>query len=416
MADINDLLSYDHAMELTLSLARTEREGPHPLESVALGECAGRVLAKPILADRDLPPFDRSTKDGFAARATELMSGVVLQVAETVQAGQQLAGEVASGECWQIMTGAAVPAGADCVVMIEHVNYVQKVSSAQNAIQLAKGRKIKSGENIVGRGAEAEADVALVGEGTRLRAQQIALAASSGYARLQVYGKPRVAIVSTGSELVAVEAQPGAVQIRDSNSWALAEMVRSLGGEAHRLSIVGDTLEELQQVFQSSRQFDALVLTGGVSAGLFDLVEEALDGEGAELLFTGVKIQPGKPVVLARRPNGEGKWQWIFALPGNPVSAMVTFQLFARPMILALCGEHAAGPTFAWAPFVGEHRGKSGLRRFLPSKLGSRGVELVRWQGSGDIRAFASANCCVVLDEEQAEVRDGELVRIWSWH
>jgi molybdopterin molybdotransferase len=333
-----------------------------------------------------------------------------MRVAQTLQAGQQITGTVESGECWQIMTGAALPPGADCVVMVEHVERL-----ATDMIRLGTDRNIQPGMNFVPRGKTAVAGTVLASIGRRIRAQEIALAAAMGVASPAVFTVPRVAVFSTGNELVAIDRSPAATEIRDSNSYALCALVEQAGAHSERLPVVADTREALKAAFRATAESDAIVLSGGVSAGEFDLVEEALSEFGAEILFPGVRIQPGKPAVLARRPRAGGGWQWIFALPGNPISAMVTFQLFARPLIGALSGERAAPRCFAWAILLSGWQGASGLTRILPGRLSAEGVELISWQGSGDLRAFACANCCAVIPETASEVLAGSSVQIWQW-
>jgi molybdopterin molybdotransferase len=380
------------------------------IEMVPLERSLGRVLAEPIVAEMPMPPFDCSTRDGFCGRASEFNSGQPMRVAQTLQAGQQVAGRVEQGECWQIMTGAELPPGADCVAMVEDVEKL-----AGGAIRLGNDRRIQPGNNFVPRGSSAAAGTVLVPAGSRVRAQEIALVAAMGVASPSVFTEPRVAVFSTGNELVAIDANPTATEIHDSNSYALSALVEQAGAHAARLPVVADTKDALRAAFCSTEDFGAIVLSGGVSAGEFDLVEETLSEFGAEVLFPGVRMQPGKPAVLARRPRRSGGWQWVFALPGNPVSAMVTFQLFARPLIRALGGEMPVPLVFAYAPLRSDWRGASGLTRFLPGRLSAQGVEVLPWRGSADTFAFSRANCCVVIPETASEVVAGSSVQIWQW-
>ena len=384
-------------------------------ETVELLQSLGRVLAQEVCADRDQPPFDRSTRDGFAVQAAEWTAGKRLQLAGQVRAGQSWAGELAAGAAIEIMTGAPLPAGADAVAMVEHAQ------QSEGQVQAAAGRVLRVGENVVPRGSEARSGDILLVPGTLMGAAEIAVAASSGCGSLGVYARPEIAIVATGDELVEVHEVPAAQQIRNSNGYALAAMVIAAGGDARRSKIARDTREDLRERIAQGLASDLLLLSGGVSAGKYDLVEEVLAEFGAEFFFTGVKMQPGKPVVFGRLPRGERggasthvsearrgapkreEWTYFFGLPGNPVSTQVTFHCFVEPLLRAMCGASAAGPRFVQATLAEEARGKAGLTRVLPARLTfdlvRPEVRLVSWQGSGDVAANARANCYAVLPD-----------------
>jgi molybdopterin molybdotransferase len=391
----------------------------HPPETVSLPDALGRVLAEPVLADRDQPPFPRSTRDGFACRASAVASGAPLKVIGLLKAGESWPGSRVGGaldaeEAVEIMTGAPLPVGADCVVMIEHVERTADV------IRLMGGRRIEPGENFIPAGAEARSAATLVTTGTRLGPSQIAAAASVGASRLRVYPRPKVAILSTGDELVSLDTRPLPFQIRNSNSYSLAAQVLALGGEPLIQPIAADSEHALEQSVRAAVTggCNLLLLSGGVSMGKYDLVEGVLASLGAGFFFTGVRIQPGKPVVfgelasLGRLP--------FFGLPGNPVSTMVTFALFAAPVVAALCGERGYAPRFAEAHLAERVQPKSGLQRFLPARLSANAetatVALVPWQGSGDIAGTAQANCLLVVPEPAPGssecLSSGQLVRV----
>ncbi|MDR3734690.1 MAG: molybdopterin molybdotransferase MoeA [Acidobacteriaceae bacterium] len=398
------LLSFDDA--LTLALRHAAAIAPPPTEDVALLECRERVLAAPLTADRDQPPFDRSTRDGFAVRAAELNAGPV-SVAGSLRAGEVWTqGPLAAGTAIEIMTGAPVPAGADAVAMVEHVQTL-----AEGRIALAAGRMVASGENIVPAGSEARQGQVLLRPGQRLDAAEIALAAACGAAKLRVYRRPRVAILATGDELVELEETPLPYQIWNSNSYALAALVEAAGGEAVRMPIAADTRESLDAAIQAAQDCELLLLSGGVSAGKHDLVEPALKAAGAEFFFTGVRMQPGKPVVFGRLPG-----QYFFGLPGNPVSTQVTFLVFARALVAALGGAGAELPRFAAGVLTDDVRVKRGLTRFLPAVWTARRerpeVTVITTQGSGDLAANARANCYAVLGEDSEMVAAGSSVTI----
>ncbi len=299
------------------------------------------------------------------------------------------------------MTGAPVPAGADCVVMVEHV------LRDGDTLRLVAGRSMQPGENIVPMGAEARSGAVIVPRGTRISPAQVAVAAACGPGKLSVFGRPRVAIVATGDELVEVDQQPQSQQIRNSNSYSLAAQVLAAGAEPVRLAIARDERVHLERMIRLALETDLVLLSGGVSMGKYDLVEEVLLSLGAEFFFTGALIQPGKPIVFGR--IGE---QYFFGLPGNPVSTMVTFLLFVEPLLGALCGEAGRGPRFAQARLVGEVRVKTGLTRFLPARLMDGNVEAVTWQGSGDLASTSRSNCFLVVPADQPVLVAGETVSI----
>ena len=277
-------------------------------ERASLLEAAGRVLAEDVAADRDQPPFDRATRDGFAVRAGEWTAGARLKVAGQVRAGEAWhADEIPAGCAVEIMTGAPVPAGADAVAMLEHAD------QAGGKVGAAVGRSLAAGENIVKRGSEARAGGVVLALGTTMGAAEIAVAAACGRAELAVRKRPSVAIVATGDELVELDQAPGEQQIRNSNSYALAALVDAAGGVAVRLKIARDTREDVRARIEEGRAADLMLLSGGVSVGKYDLVEEVLAEFGAEFLFTGMKMQPGKPAVFGRLPGGSES-------AGQPVS------------------------------------------------------------------------------------------------
>ena len=309
------------------------------------------------------------------------------------------------------MTGAAVPAGADAVFMVEHV----EIGPEADFVRLAEPRTLVPGENIVAQGAEARAGDLLIPPGVRLSAPQIALAAQCGYGFLDVVPKPRVAVLSTGDELVPVEANPGPSQIRNSNAPMLAALVEAAGGHALVSPSIADQEAALDAAIGSSIDADLLLVSGGISAGRFDLVEDALARTGARFHFKGVAIQPGKPVAFGEIPRPGRASLPVIALPGNPISSAVTFQLFAAPVLAALAEVSAAQPRFGLARLSGEWRGKPGLTRFLPASVDystDATVRLVAWQGSGDLAAFARSNCFLVIPADAGQLADGALVQV----
>jgi molybdopterin molybdotransferase len=393
---------------------------PRGRELLALLDTVGRVLAEPIHADRDYPPFPRAARDGYALRAADV-DGIpeTLDVVGEVRAGSTDKISISHGEAVAIMTGAAVPEGADAVIMVEHT------SRAGDHVQIA--RRVAAGENIVPLGAEAKRGNKLLAPGARLGYAEIAVAASVGRSRLLVNAKPKVAVLSTGDEVVDVDVPPGPNQIRNSNSYSLAAQTLAAGGDPLVLPIAPDEPERLRELLVEGLDADLLLIAGGVSMGKYDLVEEVLTGMKAEFYFTGAQIQPGKPIVFGRIPCGAGaseresssvpdSYRYFFGLPGNPISTMVTFELFARPLLEALAGMAIRTLTFVHAKLKTEIRTKTGLKRFLPAILSGEfenaEVELVRWQGSGDLAAVARSNCYLVVPPDRERIPAGEWMPI----
>jgi molybdopterin molybdotransferase len=308
------------------------------------------------------------------------------------------------------MTGAPVPEGADAVVMVEYSERQEKrVRFSKSAI---------GGENVVPRGAEARAGTVLMSRGAIIGHQQIALAAAVGKSSLSVSHRPRIAILSTGDEVVSIDARPADNQIRNSNSYSLAAQVIAAGGEAVQLPIAPDKPEALRELIELGLQSDLLLMSGGVSAGEYDFVEDVLAEFSAEFLFTGVQIQPGKPLVFgrARRRVSEEDFTYFFGLPGNPISTMVTFELFVRPIVRALSQATFERMSSAKARLSAALKVKTGLTRFLPARMSGAWddsqVEPVKWQGSGDIAAFAHADCLLVVPPDREQFETGEMMTV----
>ena len=403
----------------------------------------GRVLAAPTLADRDQPPFPRVTRDGFAVRAQDLVSGTSLRVVSQLRAGEPWPSgnpPLAPGEAIEIMTGAALPPGADAVLMVEHAQETLAGSMDDSSVEAPlvrrvtshTGRTLIAGENVVPCGSEARCGEVLLPQGTRLGPEQIALAASCGLLSVPVFPQPRVAILATGDELVEPSLPwPGfelpanqektpiqSHQIYDSNSFALSTLVRHAGALPLRQRPALDQPDDLAAcIHQGLDAAPLLLLTGGVSMGKFDLVEDVLATMGAEFFFTGVKMQPGKPVIFGRIPaTATRAARYFFGLPGNPVSAMVTFRVFVQPILAALSGEQRWQPNVALAKLAADLAMKPGLTRFLPAHLDTSQpvatVTTVRTQGSGDLAANARANCYLIVPEDRDVLVADQIVQV----
>ncbi len=431
------VLSFEQARETVLKYC--EQMAPPASETVSLLESLGRVLALPIQADRNFPPFPRATRDGYAVRAADLNTlPATLRVVGQVKAGANFDRTVHAGEAVEIMTGAAVPAGADAVVMVEYTS--AKSAAERGEVEVQVQRAVAAGENIVPAGAEAQAGQEILSQGMRLGPSQIAMAAGAGQTKIMVYHRPHVAILATGDELVELSKSPGPFQIRNSNSYSLAAQVTVAGGEAMRLPVAPDEPRKLATLIHAGLAADLLLISGGVSMGKFDLVEAVLKKLGAEFSFTGALIQPGRPVVfgeiaLSGVSNGAGKVRRpldrgaiekektlsrrkipFFGLPGNPISAMVCFDLFARPLLDALGGAAPSRLQVVKARLRKAVKTKTGLTRFLPAVVSGGTfepeVEALAWQGSGDLLASARANCYLVVPPDRDSMAGGEMVSI----
>jgi molybdopterin molybdotransferase len=415
----SSILSFEDARHLVEEHAAQLR--PHGKELVELLEGAGQILAEPILADRNFPPFPRAMRDGYAVRAADLARvPATLEVIGEIKAGAR-AEDVPTlqpGQAADIMTGAPAPSGSDAVVMVEH--------TARDGGRVQITKLVAAGDNIAAIASEAKRAERLLSPGARLDYAAIAVAASVGRSRLLVYRKPKVAILSTGDEIVDIDVPPAATQIRNSNTYSLAAQVQAAGGEPVLLPIAPDEPARLRELIADALESDLVLLAGGVSMGKYDLVESVLAEFEAEFFFTGVLIQPGKPAVFGRVPCGRGQLAresasapahvYFFGLPGNPVSTMVTFELFARPILEALAGMTPRKLAFLKARLKSEIRTKTGLTRFLPAILSGEfentEVELARWHGSGDIASMARANCYVVIPPDREKIQADEWVPI----
>ena len=391
-------LSFRDARECVLARVSAARTLP-AIDEVGLDCAAGRVLARDARADRDYPTLARSVRDGFAVRAADTPGA--LRVIGEVRAGEVFSGEVNSGEAVEIMTGAPVPRGADAVAMVEHITREDQ------------GRRIacptlKPGQFINPRGSEARSGDVVIPAGRRLDYSSVALLATIGLTRIPVFRKPHVALLATGDEIVEPAEQPSDFQIRNSNVYSLAAQVARAGGEASILPVAKDESEATRISIERGLEADLLLLSGGVSAGKYDLVECVLAGLGAEFYFDRVLIQPGQPLVF-----GRARSKFFFGLPGNPASTMVTFELFGRAALELLGGQSESLLPLTQAPLAADFRHKPGLTRFLPALLSADGLlSPVPWQGSSDVPALARANAYLVADADREQWKAGDLIQV----
>jgi molybdopterin molybdotransferase len=409
------ILTFEAARHLVEEQAKTLR--PRGRELLSLLNAVGRVLAEPIHADRNIPPFPRATRDGYAVKAADVQTVPArLEVVGEIKAGGAI-GELSlsTGQAIAIMTGAPVPEGADAVLMIEHT------SRDGDRVEITKS--VSEGENIVPAGAEGHKGDLLLQAGTRLDYAAIGVAAAVGRSRVLVYEKPKVAVLSTGDEVVDVDIPPAPHQIRNSNSYSLAAQIDAAGGDPLILPIAPDESVRLRELLAEAFDCDLVLIAGGVSMGKYDLVEQELSALKAEFFFTGANIQPGKPVVFGRVVWGEGTHggqsvphKYSFGLPGNPASTMVTFEIFAKTCVETLAGLTPEPLRFLHAKLKNRIQTKTGLKRFLPAQLSGEfenaEVELTRWQGSGDIASVARSNCFLVIPPDREQIEIGEWVPV----
>ena len=377
-----------------------------PAEKVELSRALSRVLAEDVVADSDLPPFDRAQMDGYAVRSADTAGAAArLRIVGESAAGLGWNGEMQAGEAVRIMTGAPVPGGADSVQKVE------VTSEANGTVEIREATR--PGQFIVKRATEIKAGETVLQIGEEINAARMAALASFGYAEVKVGSRPRVAVLATGSELVRVDEKPGADQIRDSNTYSLGAYAQLAGAIVERLPLAGDDPELLQrEIDEATARSDVLILSGGVSMGVYDFTKAALRALGAEVFFERVSLRPGKPTVFARK--GE---TLIFGLPGNPVSVSVTFNLFARTALRAMQGCRDAAMPEETAQLL--HRVKGAMEResYLPARLSTNEegrllAEPLKWGGSSDFVAFARATALVIVPEGISQLEAGETVRM----
>jgi molybdopterin molybdotransferase len=391
-------LTFSQARETVLSEVRAARSLPK-MEEVPLDQASGRVLAQDVAADRDCPALARSVRDGYAVHALDLPGE--LEVIGEVRAGDQFSGEVGRGQAIEIMTGAPVPAGADAVVMVE---YTRRVNG-----RVIIDRPAEPRQNINPRGSEAAAREVVLRAGKRLDYTDIAMLAAFGHSRARVYRKPVVALIATGDEIVEVDESPREFQIRNSNVYSLAAQVSRAGGVARILPVARDNDAHTREIIEQALAADLVLLSGGVSAGKYDVVERVLATLGALFFFDRVLIQPGQPLVF-----GRVRGKFFFGLPGNPASTIVTFEIFARAALELLSGQEEVSLHMPFARLAADFRHKPGLTRFLPASLSADGAEVtpIAWHGSGDVPSLTRANAFLVADADRPEYPRGEWIRV----
>lgn len=378
-------------------------------ERVELAQTLGRVLAEDVVADTDLPPFDRAQMDGYAVRAQDVNEAPVrLRIVGESAAGRGWHHQLDEGQAVRIMTGAPVPTGADSVQQVELTHELKDGT----VVELLE--TLETGKSIVPRGSEIKAGEVVLSAGMRINAAMMAVLAAFGYAQVEVFRKPRVAVLATGTELVAVDQKPGQDQIRDSNNYSISAYAELAGATVERMPLTGDEIALLKrQISEAAKRCDLIVTSGGVSMGVYDLTKAALKELDAELFFERVALRPGKPTVFARLPNGT----LVFGLPGNPVSVSVTFNLFARTALLAMQGTAEPALKRETAVLARSVKGTADRESYLPAQLTTNDDgELVafplKWGGSSDFVAFALTTALLIVPTNVKAIEAGSLVSV----
>lgn len=376
------------------------------IEQVSFQDSLSRVLAEDLTATCDIPPFNRSAMDGYAVAATDVEAAPVeLEVAGEVRAGGGMPGTMASGQAMSIMTGAPVPLGADAVQVVEEC----RLSDDGKRVLISK--PVKTGDNIARQGSEATAGEAVLKIGHRIGPAEIAVMATFGYDRVRIWKNPEIAVFATGDELVEIDQEPRPDQIRNSNAYCLIGQLKYMGLKPEYLGIVRDDKDALRRAMIRGLQKDVLIITGGVSMGEYDYVKDVFGELGLEILFSKVAIKPGKPTVFARKGD-----TLIFGLPGNPISALVTFECFVRPALGSLCGMAQPELHRMKGELLDDMEQYSGRMAFFPAWVfwdeSGLKVEPLRWKSSADIIGFTGANATFIFPRSRTHLKKGDIVEV----
>jgi molybdopterin molybdotransferase len=393
------VISVDQALAIVL-----ERVQELPVERVPLNLALDRVLAQDVLADINLPPFDRARMDGYAVLSEDVRTApTTLTVVGEVPAGATFDRPLSRGEAVKIFTGAPLPPNADAVQKVE-------VTSTHGST-VTIDEAVSPGLFVTPRASEVREGEVVAKRGRSIGAAEMAVLASFGYDSVKVAARPRVAVISTGSELVEVSSKPIGSQIRNSNSYTIGSYAKMAGAIVDTLDAVEDTLPATREALsRAAEEHDVVISSGGVSMGDYDLVKASLIEIGAEVFFDKVSIRPGKPTVFGRRDR-----TYFFGLPGNPVSTSVTFNVFARPAIRKMQGAQPHLATFT-ARLNRALKDSSSRRSYLPGRLfvdsSSAVVEPLKWGGSSDLVAFMVANSLIIVPEEVHQLAEGDEVDV----
>lgn len=405
-------------IEVSEAVAAVLREAtPFDPQAVPLIDSLGLVLAGDVHSDVDSPPFDKSLVDGFAVRLADCAQP--LPVIEIVAAGQMPLAKLDRAAAIQIMTGAPLPIGAEAVVPVEHTSQHADSEGRAHVSIPAHVATWKVGTNIVRRAASTKRGDLVVAAGSELRPQELGALAEFGQASVLVRRRPRVAVFSTGDELVPIEQTPGPGQIRNSNETMLVAQIRRANAEPLPLGIARDDRSHLRERIECGLQADVLVLSGGVSMGDKDFVPSELAAAGVRQVFHKVNVKPGKPVWFGVCDVSPTRRALVFGLPGNPVSSMVCFELFVRPALRRLMGVTPAEPTAVKARLTQPHTTKGDRPTYQPARLEWQSdgptVSAVPWVGSSDLRATVAANSMALFPVSDQTYEAGIEVDVIAW-
>jgi molybdopterin molybdotransferase len=402
------MITVSEALRLVL-----ERAQPGGLRRVALVDAAEKVLAEDILCTIDSPPHDKSLVDGYAVQVADSKPGAVLRVLEQVTAGQVPTLPVTAGGATRIMTGAPIPSGADAVAMVERT---ELIPGPPEMVRI-QDKQVRTGQNIMRRGESMRKGETVLARGHVLRGIEIGLLAELGVAELSTVATPTVAVLATGDELVPFEATPSAGQIRNSNGPMLRQLAAAAGCEAVDLGIARDTEIDHARWMRRGLESDVLLLSGGVSAGVLDLVPQQLGRLGVKQVFHKVDLRPGKPLWFGVIEHSDRPNQLVFGLPGNPVSGLVCFQLFVRPALAQMSGRAAEGMRQSTAVLAATTPPRSDRPTYFPGRATQRNgdwiVEPLSWRGSADLRTLANANVLIFFPTGPGAVEANDRVAIY---
>ena len=364
---------------------------------IGFSEACGRVLSEDIFSDTSMPPFDKSAVDGYACRMDDLKKN--LEVMETIAAGSVPKLPIGPGTCSKIMTGAMIPAGADCVIMVEDTEEfiagtIRFTGDTSSRNICYSGEDIKAGEKVL------EA-------GTLLRPQEIAVLASTGNIRPLVADRPRIAVITTGDELLPPSGIPSGAMIRNSNSYQLEAQIVRAGAIATNLGIVADSHRSIREILGDAMSgHEIVLLTGGVSMGDFDFVPEIMKSMGIRILFRSIAIQPGKPTVFGKKGNN-----LVLGLPGNPVSSFVLFEMLVRPLILKMMGCNRPLPVYRMQLGEDLKRKRSDRKAFIPVAIRNGEIFSIDYHGSAHINAYTAADGIVIHGHRHGYIEEREIYR-----
>lgn len=388
------MIPFEEAYEIIMNKAFTLGS-----EHVRLEHALGRILAEDVIADMEMPPFNKSAVDGFACRKEDLDKE--LTIIETIPAGKSPEKYVGNGECAKIMTGAMIPKGADAVIMVEHTEVTGhgKIRYDRDTVK----------NNICAQGEDIQQGQVLLPRGTKVAPKHVAVLATAGYSNPLVARRIKTGIISTGNELVEPSEKPGSSKIRNSNAWQLMAQVKEAGAEYSYLGIAADAKSATYEfISRALLNNTVVILTGGVSMGEYDFVPEVFSELGIKIHIDSIAIQPGRPTVFGTK--GE---QFVFGLPGNPVSSFVQFELLVKPMLLKMMG-HKYEPSVIRLPLAKKYRrNKSTRRSLVPVKVETDGrVYPIEYHGSAHINSLTSANGLITVPVGTTEINEGDWVDV----